>query len=228
MKILLLPALFASFFLLFSCASEPESNSETLNDTFAIDNALEITEKVNSDEKITPEDIELFNRGVAQLGNVKDSLVGKTVREVIEWSEENKKIQQTELAIINAKKFEMNNAVSFNLKGFTPQKTEEGREQNVISYQFANNTTQTIDSIAGMLQFFNATNNTIIKQFPLFSNKPMEPARGFENSLAFIHNPEDTRDMFIRNNLNNKMIRVQWKPHYLKTNNGKEISLEGK
>lgn len=73
--------------ILVSCGQNGR-NSAVMNEKITATNLDDIAKKIIADKSMDSKDLELFLNGIARLGNVKDSLVGKTVKDVIVWQED--------------------------------------------------------------------------------------------------------------------------------------------
>ncbi len=151
MKNYILLALVAA--MMFAC-SKDEYSSALFNEKFTINNFTEIVEKVKADRDISAENITYLNNGLKRLSFFKDSIVGKTVKEVIlsekAWVHDyaNKDLAKT--ADISILKLNTTN----NFYGVVKAVDQANKDYNRLYFIFNNKYNKPIKRLAGEVLFF--------------------------------------------------------------------------
>lgn len=140
-------------FSLFSCEFD-EYSAPVFEEKFTEDNVMELCEKVKSEKDITAETLTYFSNGIQRLSFVKDSLIGKTVKQVIESEKEyvkeysrNQLINTAGIAVLKLK-------TENSFYGITKAEDVEQRDYNRLYFLFKNNSNKEIAKIAGEMLFF--------------------------------------------------------------------------
>jgi hypothetical protein len=208
-----------------SCQANEKSDSQILGKTIEKNNLLELTNEIKTDDGVTYDDKMDFIRGIQFLRNTPDSIIGKTVAELIQYANNRMLMDNMNAAEQMATRFEMQNLTQFKLAKFEPLTLENGTDNNQLTYEIYNTSDQQIDKITGMIKLFNNTNNALIKQFPVNVTDPIETGKGRAQSVNYVHDPSNNRDLFIRENLQTQLIRWEWVPDTVNFSSGKSLSL---
>lgn len=140
-------------FSLFSCEFD-EYSAPIFEEKFTESNIMELCEKVKAEKDLTAETITYFSNGIQRLSFVKDSLLGKSVKDVIESEKEYVKEfarnQMMSTAGIALLKLQTENS----FYGVTKAEDVEKRDYNRLYFLFKNNSNKAIDKISGEMLFF--------------------------------------------------------------------------
>ncbi len=171
----------------FAACGKSERNSAIYNEKFTLGNFGEIAAKVKSDKDISSEDVNYLTNALKRLSFAKDSVVGKTVKDLIE----------NELRYINdiTKKSlaDMSNIsiLRLNTKNIfvsvLPTKNATGMDINKLYFEFDNQYGKPIKSISGEIIFFyrpDSTNQTV-QLDPLPFNFDKEIKASQKDTLIF-------------------------------------------
>ncbi|MFP4528755.1 MAG: hypothetical protein ACLFQX_09410 [Candidatus Kapaibacterium sp.] len=207
-----------------SWGCDPKEKSGFLNDKIEKGNLVELTQKLKEDKMFTREEMDLFTSGIARMSNTPDSLIGKTVAEVIEIQRQTLREATAENMLNSAKRLEMFMQHAFNYVGYTTSERDT-TQLNVLVFEIFNKSDKEITDINGQLSFYNQKNRQLIKQFQL-TNQDQKIAPGDTVRLqnAFVHNPNDQRDLIFRQS---KMAAV-WQPTTITFADGETISMNQK
>jgi len=224
MKYLLIFALVVTV-LLTSCKNSNESSSLILDEVIKLENVAELTTRLNSDQGITYDDKISYNRGIQLLSISKDSLVGKTVRDIIAFDKDKTLNDNMKAGQQSANVFELKNQAPVKLTKFVPTVDANGSPQNTLTYEVYNMSSMTMERVTGMLRLFNKSNNALVKQFELKVSEPIENGKGRAVSMNYLHDTTNNRDLFIRQNLQTGQLRMEWVPDTVIYSDGKILSV---
>ncbi len=207
-----------------SSCNQSAPKSPVLKEVFTENNITEIAKKVEHDDVITLRELTLLNQGIARLSGVKDSIVGKTVGDVI-TSQESLSRQVTINGLKNtAIKTEVNLTHDFKFEKLDfSDNPEEKSYANVLTFTIKNTSTQAITNLQG---YINAVDpqNRVVKRFPINIKKPIEPGTNQQIiSPGYKHDINNQNDVFMRNNL--QKLRAIWQPLLVTLADGKTIDL---
>lgn len=140
-------------FSLFSCEFD-EYSAPVFEEKFTESNVLELCDKVKAEQDITAETLTYFSNGVQRLSFVKDSIVGKTVKQVIEsekeYVREYARQQLSSTASIALLKLQTENS----FYGVTRAEDVNKVDYNRLYFLFKNNSNKEITKIEGEMLFF--------------------------------------------------------------------------
>jgi hypothetical protein len=222
LKILFAFVVFSFVATLWSCN---DGGSKLLDQTITKTNLPEIVNSLKSENTMSFDDIALFSNAVGRLSNIKiDTLIGKSVKEVIEMQKEFLKENNFEQLSITTARVAMNMNYEIKYLGLQVVKdTIKGDEGNNILYEIKNRQGQAIKKFSGFLQYFNQQNQ-LIKQFEL-DNPEVIPANGsLQFYKVFKHDPAQIRDSLVRYHSNEMIVR--WQPQYLEFSDGTKFEIK--
>ncbi len=208
---------------LYSC-NQSEPKSPVLKEVFTESNLTAIVKKVENDDIISIRELTLLNQGIARLSGVKDSIVGKSVGDVI-TSQEAVGRDLTIKGLKNtALKTEVNLTHTFKFEKLEQKDNPaENVFSNVITFTISNTSSQAITNLQG---YVNAVDrqNRVIKRFPINIQKKIDAgAQQVIVSPAYKHDNNSELDVFLRQNLNT--LRAIWQPLLVTLENGRTIDL---
>lgn len=206
----------------FSCSQqnqEPASRSNILK--FSEDNFVEIINKIKEDPTMTREQLTLFTNGIARMGTQTDSLVGKTVGEIIQLQKD----YLRRSALTSMLSTSMNIHHGFGLLGWEPVE-QEGKQFDVFKYAIQNKSDKNLEVVEGLLKFY-TNNNQLIRIYPI----RVEQSIGVDSTQQF----ESTFRYDSTNKSANMLRRLMtsetgraipiWQPTLIKLGDGSSISL---
>ncbi len=211
-----------AFFLLITLliASCTESKSPLLNQKLSKNNIISLSEKLNKDRLISNHQLEYFATGLNEMLANGDSLVGKSVENIISVGSKQKRKSILSSAVSNSSKAEISLAISYRLNSFSPSDSE-GNLQNVASFIFQNNTDIDINKVEGTLEIRYKEHNKLLKNFPVLITDIIPAGKAIQKNISYIHDPNNNRDILLRQDLN-KLIAV-WVPKSVEFVSGKKI-----
>jgi hypothetical protein len=154
MKYLLSFVLMAFVLIISSCDNKNSRNSEIYNEKFTIKNFNEISEKIAKDNSIPEKDVDALIAGLKRLTFVKDSIAGKTVKQVIE----NEELFERDLRNNALKNISDISILRLNTEnkylGVTPSKDQSGIDVNNLFFTFSNKFDKGIKTLSGEIVFY--------------------------------------------------------------------------
>jgi len=207
---------------LSSCGSNGDSPilNEKINDI----NLPELTKSLAEDENVTKEQLDHFNNALNRNAtNFNDSIVGKTVGELI--NQEVKKIRDNQNInlISNANRILINNALVFGISKFEPFDQPDGTTVNLAVYQFSNKSAKDIKSILGAMELYNQSGQ-IVKRFTIEINDLLPANKTLTKNYPYPHDNNNQRDMIVRENLS--ALKVTWRPYQVEFTDGTKLIVD--
>lgn len=209
-----------------SCNRNGLSDSDVLKEVVREDNLISISEKVAKDQYITAEEIDLFTAAVNRLSDTKDSLIGKSVEQLIEGQKDFKKVQSLSSMQTSLAKAQMFMAHKLTFAGIMTDDKQPDQKLDFIVYDVQNTTKKEIADVQGTLQFYNKMNQ-IIKIYPLLSKqvmggKTIKPGETMRVAFPFFHSDTNARDQAMRSN--DPKIAV-WQPTMIQFKDSSKFSM---
>jgi len=200
---------------LSSCVEKEYSNSKVLQEKISLHNLTDIIQKVKSDNQITKEEIEYFTNGMLRLSSNKDSVVGKSVAEIIKKQREY--VHNQSLTFFERTISRVNLGINhkFNYIGLQVRDADN-QMTDVIVYEITNTSDKEIKNVKGLLQFY-SQENLLIKQYNLNFELNLQPNETKRSGNPFVHDKDNPRDNTIRNSTNLKAI---WNPEEIEFTDG--------
>lgn len=210
-------------FILVLSGCESKKASPLLNETLQKENLVSFVEKVKDDKDMTTEEISLFATGIMR-ESIQDSLEGKTVADIIKFEEEQRRNNAYNLALTNATKTEMNNALSLVVdpKAHVIKKDSSGKAYDILQYTVKNNSAEKITLVRGVLTF--QVGNRAIKNFTINSDKEIGPDDALK--LQQIYKVDQSSINF--QNLKGKKAQfiVRWQPILIDFEGDRKLELK--
>lgn len=213
------------FFIISSVWGCNKNESKLLDQTITKKNLPEIVNSLKNENLMTPDDIAIFSNAIGRLSNISiDTLVGKSVQQVIDMQKEFAKQNNFRQLSITAARVAMNMNYEIKYLGLqTVKDTIKGHEGNTILYEIKNAYGHPIKKLAGYLQFF-SQDNVLIKQFEL-DNPQQIPSKGsLQFYKVFNHDPKQVRDSLVRFHSNEMIVR--WQPEFLEFTDGTKFEVK--
>lgn len=218
---LLLLFFVVSFF--WSCSNN-EPKSSYLKEKLTKDNLYELAQNIKKEGSLSKDYTDLFVGAMNRLGLTPDSVIGKTVEQLIKEQESFLKMNSYNMLVSTFAKAEilMNHKIQYlGLKALDTN----GKSFDYLVFEITNNSKKDIANIEGQLRFFNMQNQ-IIKAYPIEINKVLDgkilkagETRRF--AYPFFHDKTNQRDEIIRTG---KDLQVLWFPTTLVYNDSTKIT----
>ncbi len=216
--------------VLTSCepgAKESQLYGEIITKT----NISDIFKKLRTDKDFTTQDFEYFTNGMTRLVTLsEDSLMGKTVAQVINEQKLSERDQVAAYAANQAIKVELVLNHEFKYLGMKPT-TIDGKdsvkEVDFLVYELMNKSDKEIIEVRGMLQFLNQ-DNQLVKAYPIIASKVLKgevikPGETKRFTHPFDHDVNNKRDEIVRNDHAN--LKPVWICTYIEFKDGSKITV---
>lgn len=197
-------AVIALSFIMVSCDKPETSNSPILQETFTLNNINDIITKVKADTEIKKEEMDLLSNGLVRLAATKDSIIGKTVLDIINMQKDFIRKQSVLFFERTASRVGMAMNHKFHYVGLQPRDADK-QMFDIIVFEMTNTSDKEIKTIHGSLQFF-TQDNQIVKIYNLKTDQAIKPGEMKRMGNPFIHDPNSQRDQIIRNAKNLKAL----------------------
>lgn len=223
MKSSLLKSMFfvVLFFALVITGCEKKKQSKFLEEVIKEDNLTELVKKIKEENILTKEEMELMQNGLIKLSENKDSLVGKKVKDVIEFQRNVLK----EIAYNNLYNTAVRTEIGLNLKfNFTQKLKLEKDTMNYDGIEFFinNRSKKDIVGIKGAIQILN-NQNQLVKIKPInYENIVVKAGEQIMRREFWNHNPKNVYDSTYRNTTT---LTAIWVPEEVKFADGKVLSI---
>lgn len=139
--------------LLFACGKN-EYSSAVYNEKFTTDNFIEVYKKIDTDKEISAENLTYLANGLKRLSFTKDSINGKTVKDIIVSEKDfTRNYAKEQLKIISdIAVLRLNTENKF--LGVVTAKDDKNNDFNNLYFTFNNNFYKGIKKLSGELIFF--------------------------------------------------------------------------
>lgn len=226
MSKLISKALVIVFFIgLISSCGDRKPNSQYLNEKITKNNIYSLAQKIADENKMAREDIQLLTGAINRLGVNADSIVGKSVADLIKIQEEFLRQQDIKQMVSILAKAEIIANHTIKYIGLKPLDTL-GNSYDYLIFDVTNNSDKSIKELVGQFRFLDA-NGTIIKAYPIDLSKVMTSAPELKPKetrrfvYPFFHDKNNQRDEIVRNS---KGLQVVWFPTFMEYTDKTKIS----
>lgn len=217
-------------FVIFTGCEQKAKKSPLLNESITKDNLVQIITEAGKDPLLTADEMKYLSTGMTTLlSKSVDSLVGKTLAQVIEFEIENERNQMAANLANVATRSELVLNHKFLLVGLAPQAdTANNRELNSIVFEFTNRSDKDIVDFKGALQIY-TQNRQLVKNFIMgkipvvLGNQPIKAGETRRIIYPFVHDPNNNNDMTLRTQWD-QMRRI-WVPSEIIFADGTKISV---
>lgn len=214
LKILIVVALIS--FITVSCGVKKDSsNSPVLNEVVTLHNLHEIADKAKQDNQMTKEEYDYFTNAIIRLADKKDSIIGKTVGDLINAQKEFLHKQSFTAFERTCSRIELILNSRFDYKGIQPRDTNN-QMIDILIFELTNSSDKDIAKIEGVLDFY-SQDNQLIKRYTLKFDKPLKPNEKAAMGNPFVHDPNNQRDVIVRTAKNLKAV---WTPSKITYSDG--------
>ncbi|MDR0927088.1 MAG: hypothetical protein LBO69_04910 [Ignavibacteria bacterium] len=172
-------------------------------------NLQSIVEQMNSDESVSNENKELFINAISRFGDVQDSIVGKTVGEIIVEQEKYVSDRIAEALVNTGARVNLFINHRFQYLGIKFIDSIPTQKKNNLVFTLQNTSDKVIKHLEGILQFYTPAGE-LIKVFSISTNLEMPVSDSLVTlAMPFEHNDNIPRDMLIRTSTDLKAV---WTP----------------
>lgn len=207
-----------TLFGLISCEQASHKTPEFYKDTVTFDLLADLKNVLDENAKdLTLEDVNYLNAAIRYYSPIKDSLVGKTIKELIDGQRERTLSTNINLAQATAFSTLFTQSIKFNIKDFQTVKQENGQELNVPTYQFQNISGKDIKKLSGVVDYYNG--DQLIKRFTIDIDKLIPAEKTLNQPYPYNHDAKNQRDVFVRENF--AKLRKVWIPTVIEFADGK-------
>ncbi len=215
---------FAVLALLFvSCNKKDENiSSSAIGKTkITLHNLEEVTAKLSNDKKVNTRDIELFINGLTRLGGVKDSIVGRTVADIVNSQEAFLKARASKVLENSGARINLFLNHNFKYVGIQFNDADPKNKINNIVFDVKNTSDKPIKKIAGRLNFY-LPNGKLVKIYNLSTSTelPNDAEKPMRFSMPFKNDDKSQRDKIVRTS---KDLKAVWTPTLLEFSDGSKI-----
>lgn len=194
-------------FFLTACTKQEYSSSNVMSEKITLHNLKDIAQKIKAEPAMTKEEIELFTNGLIRLGINKDSVVGKTVLDIIKSQKEFVMKQTKAFCETTASRVDVAINHKFAYVGYQALE-QNGQQINAIIFEITNLSDKDIRSVRGQLNFY-TPDNQLLKVYNLITDRPIKPGELQRFVSPFTHDKNNQRDEIFRNS---KDLRAIWVP----------------
>lgn len=218
MRSLILGFIALSLLGLFSCQDNSHKTPEFYKDTVTFELLSNIKTVLDENAKdLTLEEVNYLNAAIRYYSPIKDSLLGKTVGELIEGQKERTLATNINLTQATAFSTLFTQSIKFNIKDFQTAEQENGQSLNVPTYQFQNISGKDIVKLSGVVDYYNG--EQLIKRFTIELEKTIPAEKTLNQPYPYNHDAANQRDVFVRENF--AKLRKVWIPTVIEFADGK-------
>lgn len=218
MRSLILGIIALSLLGLFSCQDNSHKTPEFYKDTVTFELLSNIKTVLDENVKdLTLEEVNYLNAAIRYYSPIKDSLLGKTVGELIQGQKERTLATNINLTQATAFSTLFTQSIKFNIKDFQTAEQENGQSLNVPTYQFQNISGKDIVKLSGVVDYYNG--EQLIKRFTIELEKTIPAEKTLNQPYPYNHDAANQRDVFVRENF--AKLRKVWIPTVIEFADGK-------
>lgn len=201
---------------LSSCSNKGQSG--ILKEVITKDNFVNIVQNMKNDKSLSIEELDLFEKGLARYGANVDSLIGKSVGQVIELQRNYIKDYQLNTLLAQANNLSIHMNLSFIYIG-VQKDDKDTMKSNILHFDVKNKSNEAIKRVEGNFEFYDMRNE-IVKRYPILIDIELKPGVEQQITESYQYEPTNPRDTTIRS----QFVRLQafWKPTLLEFDNGKK------
>ncbi|HPD33139.1 MAG TPA: hypothetical protein PKV40_02190 [Candidatus Kapabacteria bacterium] len=210
-KSILILLITASFLSISSCSKE--GNSPVLQEKLTKENLYQIAQNIYNEKKLTRDQIDLFNSAINRYGLTPDSIIGKTVGELITKEEQNLWQNSAKQLVATLAKVQILSDHKIKYLGLQPQ-DKDTLKLDIIVFEITNTSNKDIQDLEGQFRFFDMQNQ-LIKAYPIQLSKVMtqvpviKPGETRRFAYPFFHDSNNERDEKVRAG---KDLQILWFP----------------
>ncbi|MBX3044144.1 MAG: hypothetical protein KIT33_04285 [Candidatus Kapabacteria bacterium] len=218
--------------LVFAGCQPQEKESKLLDEVVTKYNITDLFKKLREDKDFKSQDFEYFTNGMTRLVTKStDSLLGKTIGQVITLQKNHERDEISATAANQATKVELVLNHEFKYVGMNPRNVDlndnSKREVDFLIYEITNKSEKEITDLEGILQFITPNNETL-KIYPIVASKilkdeVLKPGETKRFSHPFNHDINNPNDERVRNE--HSSLRPIWIASKIIFKDGSQISV---
>jgi hypothetical protein len=193
-----------------------------LNTEITTENITKIVDKISENKEIDNQKIDLIINYFNNYSNYRDSLIGKTLNEILESETKKERTKKNQIIKQLSKNIAFNNTFAIVLETIKTYDEENKIPINLFIYAMKNMGNKTIKSVNGFIEFYDGQNN-LIKKYGVEFNYKLLPGKSVTQQFPYDHDPNNPRDIYIRTSY--KSTIIIWKPIRLVYEDGTLIDL---
>lgn len=193
-----------------------------LNTKITPENITNIVEKISANKDFDTEKIDLIINYFNNYSSYRDSLIGKTLNEIIESELKKERINKNIIINQLSKNIAFNNTFAIVLDTIKAYDEEKKIPINLFIYSMKNMGNKTIKSVNGFIEFYDGQNN-LIKKYGVEFNYKLLSGKTVSQQFPYDHDPNNPRDIYIRTSY--KSTVIIWKPIKLVYEDGTILDL---
>jgi len=200
-----------SFIGITACSNE--GSSPILQEKITKENLYQIAQNIYNEKKLSREQIDLFNSAINRYGLTPDSIIGKTVEELITKEDQILWQNSAKQLVATLAKVQILSDHKIKYLGMQTQDKDTTR-LDIIVFEITNSSNKDIADIEGQFRFFDMQNQ-LIKAYPVKLAKVMtktpiiKPGETRRFAYPFFHDPNNERDEKVRAG---KDLQILWFP----------------
>ena len=210
-KFAIITFLAISLFGIISCSNE--GGSPVLQEKITKENLYQIAQNIYNEKTLTREQVDLFNSAINRYGLTPDSVVGKTVQELISKEEQALWQNSGKQLVATLAKVQILSDHKIKYLGLQPQ-DKDTTKLDILVFEITNASNKNITDLEGQFRFFDMQNQ-LIKAYPIKLEKVMtqspviKPGETRRFAYPFFHDSNNERDEKIRAG---KDLQILWFP----------------
>ncbi len=223
MNLKLLSLLVAAVVFFTACNNQKndELTSPVAKEKITLHNLEDISNKIAADSSFSQENIEYFINAITRVGAEKDSLVGKTIAEIISSQKKFLKDRTIETLKNSGARISLFLNHTFHYAGINFNDADKNNKINNLVFDIKNTSDKVIKKVEGRL-FFYTPNGELVKLYNLVTATeiPVNTEKPMRFSMPFQHLEDNQRDKIIRESTN---LRAVWTPTLIEFADGTKI-----
>ena len=205
--------------ILNSCDDKQTLDPKIANQQVTKTNLIELTSEMQS--TASDEDIDFFVNAITRLGSTPDSIIGKTIKQLIDEQKEFYRSELEKTLLGTGARITLFLNHKFHYRGVQFIDDDPKQLKNNIVFEITNTSDVNIKRIEGHLSFYDPQGR-IVRVFPLATGVEIPPTtddKALMFSMPFVHNPS-TDDTLIRTR---RDFHAVWTPTIIEFSDGKII-----
>ena len=165
----------------------------------------------------------MFSTALGRIATTKDSLEGKTVRDIID--NQRAIVKKNNLKNIRqiSMRMKMDNALGYSFNKMFRVDTLD-KQMNILNFDLINKSDKDIQKVEGFINVVNQQNQ-LLKRFPVSVEKTVPAGKkATVQSNPYVHDPNNRSDMIIRNNQVKK--NAIWQAIMIEFADGTKLQME--
>ena len=214
-------SIFIISYFIFTSGCSQQQESKLMKEIIKDDNLVELTEKIREDKSFSKENIDYFIAGIERLGFVKDSIVGKSVGQIIESQRNLVRDGSISNLKITATRQEMN----FKMQMRFTQKLKVEQDTlnlNGIEFFVKNLSNKDITAISGKIRIVNALNQIVRIIEINYPNILLKSGQEAQQREFWNYEENNKYDIAFRNTQN---LIAYWLPESITFSDGQKMSI---